>query len=64
MSKVFKLLDDVRTDEEGAPMVEYALLITLIALVAGVALYAVGSGVSTGFASVNSCLTSVNATSC
>lgn len=64
MVKLFKLLNEVRTDEAGAPMVEYALLVTLIALVAGVAVYAIGSGVSTKFTSVNTCLTSTNGSSC
>ena len=64
MVKMFKLLNAVRKDEEGAAMVEYALLVTLIALIAGAAVYAIGSGVSTKFTSVNTCLTSVNGTSC
>jgi len=64
MSNVIKLLENVRKDEEGAAMVEYALLVTLIALVAGATIYAVGSSVSTAYGSVNACLTSVNAASC
>jgi Flp pilus assembly pilin Flp len=64
MLKVFKLLDDVLRDEDGADMVEYALLVTLIALVAGVTIYAVGNSVSTAYGNVNACLTSVNATGC
>jgi pilus assembly protein Flp/PilA len=64
MVKMIQLLNAVRKDEEGATMVEYALLVTLIALVAGAAVYAIGSGVSTKFVSVNTCLTSTNGSAC
>jgi Flp pilus assembly pilin Flp len=64
MSKVFKLLCEVGKDEEGATMVEYAIMVTLVALVAGAAVYAIGSGVSTQFGSVNACLTSANGSGC
>ena len=64
MFKVFKLLNDVFKNEDGADMVEYALLVTLIALVAGVTIYAVGNSVSTAYGNVNACLTSVNAAGC
>jgi Flp pilus assembly pilin Flp len=64
MLKLFELINDVRKDEEGANFVEYAFLVTLIALVAGTAVHAVGSGVSTKFMSVNTCLTSGVGTSC
>jgi len=64
MLKIFKLITEVRKDEKGATMMEYALMVTLVSLIAGSAVYAVGSGVSTKFASVNTCLTSNNGTSC
>jgi Flp pilus assembly pilin Flp len=64
MLKLFELINDVRKDEGGANFVEYAFLVTLIALVAGTAVHAVGSGVSTKFMSVNTCLTSGVGTSC
>ncbi|HTV29465.1 MAG TPA: Flp family type IVb pilin [Xanthobacteraceae bacterium] len=64
MSKVFNLLNEVRKDEDGATMVEYAIMVTFVALVAGVAVYAIGSGVSTQFTSVNTCLTSTNGSAC
>ena len=64
MFKLFELINDVRKDEEGANFVEYAFLVTLIALVAGTAVHAMGSGVSTKFMSVNACLTSGVGTSC
>jgi pilus assembly protein Flp/PilA len=64
MSKMFKLLNEVRRDEEGAAMVEYILLVSLIALVAGAALYAVGTTISTKFANVVSCVSSTTGTGC
>jgi pilus assembly protein Flp/PilA len=64
MSQVFKLLNKVRKEEDGATMVEYAIMVTFVALVAGAAVYAIGSGVSTQFTSVNACLTSTNGTGC
>jgi pilus assembly protein Flp/PilA len=64
MSKLFKLLDRVRKEEEGAPMIEYALLICLIALVAGVALFALGTTVSTEYSNINNCITTLNSSGC
>jgi Flp pilus assembly pilin Flp len=40
--------------ERGAGMVEYGLLLGLIAIIAMVAVQAFGSGVSTKFSSINS----------
>ena len=34
MSKLFRLLNEVRKDEEGVTMVEYALLLGLISIAA------------------------------
>jgi len=63
MSMVLKVLNEVRKDEEGAPMIEYALLVSLIALVAGVALFALGSTVSGKYVSINTCLSTLNSAS-
>jgi pilus assembly protein Flp/PilA len=46
MSKMFKLLSEVLKDEEGAAMVEYALLVGLIAVVALIAVTGLGTAVS------------------
>ena len=43
-------------DETGASMVEYGLLLGLIAIIALVAVQAFGSGVSTQFSSINSAI--------
>lgn len=61
MSKVFKLLNEVRKDEEGAAMVEYALLVGLIAVVALVAVTALGTAVSSKFTTA---CTSLGGTGC
>ena len=45
-----------RTDERGASMVEYALLVALIAGVCIVAVTAIGTGAKTKFSSVSSSL--------
>ncbi len=42
------------TDERGAALVEYALLVALIAVAAIIALTALGTGVSSKFNQVNS----------
>ena len=42
------------TDERGASMVEYGLLLALIAIIALVAVQAFGTGVSAKFSSINS----------
>jgi Flp pilus assembly pilin Flp len=49
------LQDRLRTaPERGAGMVEYGLLVGLIAIIAMVAVKAFGSGVSSQFSSINS----------
>jgi pilus assembly protein Flp/PilA len=57
------LLERART-ERGASMVEYALLVGLIAVVAVVAIYALGQGISGLFSSANNCVAGLNSTSC
>jgi pilus assembly protein Flp/PilA len=46
MSKALKLINAVRKDEEGAALVEYALLIGLIAVVCIIAVTQLGQAVS------------------
>jgi len=63
MLKLLKLFDEVRKNEEGAPMIEYALLISLIALVAGVALFTLGTTVSGTYANITTCVSTLNSAS-
>ena len=61
MSKVLKLLDDVRKDEEGATMVEYAILVSLISVVAIGVITILGKVVNTSF---NTACASMNGGAC
>lgn len=56
MSKLFRLLNEVRKDEEGVTMVEYALLLGIISIAAIAAIVGVGSYVNTKFACASSAL--------
>ena len=49
MSKMFSLLDEVRKDEEGATMVEYAILVGLISVVSILFITNVGLNVKAVF---------------
>ena len=49
-----KMLDWAREDEKGASMVEYALLVVLIAIIAIVAVSIAGENVSTAFSNIAS----------
>lgn len=54
----------LRSDEEGAALVEYGLLVALIALVVVGALLTLGGSIDTFFGEVNTCVTTPNATNC
>lgn len=56
MNENKKITENAPEREEGASLVEYALLVALIAVVCLVALKAIGSQVSKSFSSVNSSL--------
>ena len=49
-----KILETVRTEEKGASMLEYALLVVLIAIIAIVAISIAGDNVSTAFSNIAS----------
>jgi pilus assembly protein Flp/PilA len=49
---MFHVLNSMRRDEEGATMVEYGLLVALIAIVALVAVQTLGINLSTLFSTV------------
>jgi pilus assembly protein Flp/PilA len=57
------LLERART-ERGASMVEYALLVGLIDVVAVVAIAALGGGIKGLFSNANTCVGSLTSTSC
>jgi pilus assembly protein Flp/PilA len=57
------MLQRVRT-ERGASMVEYALLVGLIAVVAVVAVSLLGNGISGLFSHASNCVGSLNTTDC
>jgi Flp pilus assembly pilin Flp len=61
MSKFFKLLNEVRKDEDGVTMVEYALLLGGISIVAIVAISAIGTAVNSNY---NTACTSLGGTNC
>jgi pilus assembly protein Flp/PilA len=57
MSKFVKLVNAVRKDEEGAAMVEYALLVGLIAVVCILVVTNLGQAVSSKLSAACSALT-------
>jgi len=57
------LLERART-ERGASMVEYALLVGLIAVVAVVAVSLLGKGIQGLFSNANSCVGTLTTTAC
>jgi pilus assembly protein Flp/PilA len=56
---MLQLINRLRRDERGAALVEYGLLIGLIAVICVVAVTAVGTDVSTLFSAVASDLASI-----
>jgi pilus assembly protein Flp/PilA len=53
-------LNDVRNDESGAALVEYALLVGLMAVAAAGAITALSGNLQTAFQHIGSHLTSIN----
>ena len=69
MNKLFKAIKNgavnVTRDEEGAQVVEYALIIAVVSIALVLALQALGGGSFTTFiARVTNCLTGTTAASC
>jgi pilus assembly protein Flp/PilA len=54
-----KLIDRFRREEEGAALVEYGMLVGLIAVICVVAVTALGTEVSTAFSSIAAALTTL-----
>ena len=63
MKRVMKVLHAFVREEEGATMIEYALLIALIAIVVAAALVTLGTTVKTKYSSVSDCV-STPSTNC
>ena len=59
VTKVFKLLNEVRKDEEGVTMAEYAILIGLIAVVSITVIQTVGTDILAVFTAVQTDLATV-----
>jgi pilus assembly protein Flp/PilA len=59
VTKVFKLLNEVRKDEAGLAMAEYAILLGLIAVVSIAAITIVGTQISILFGKVGTAITGV-----
>jgi pilus assembly protein Flp/PilA len=56
MKKIQNTVAAFIRDEDGATMIEYALLVALIAVVVAVALVTLGTTVKTKFTSVSTCV--------
>lgn len=56
-ARLFRIIDRVREDDRGASMVEYGLLVALIALVAIGGVTALGTKLSALFTQIGSSLT-------
>jgi pilus assembly protein Flp/PilA len=54
MSKVFRTIKSFVKDESGATMVEYALILALIAVACITAVTALGTGLTTQFGTITS----------
>lgn len=55
-----KVLENSKSDERGASLVEYALLVALIAVIAIIAIRGLGRQVSSSFSGIQSGMSSAN----
>lgn len=60
LAKITEMIAILQDEERGASMVEYALLVVLIAIIAIVAITLAGREVSEGFSSIASGLNGAN----
>ncbi len=56
---MFKMINSFRRDESGATMVEYGLLVALIALVVGLGAQIVGTQLSSMFSKIGSYVSAI-----
>jgi pilus assembly protein Flp/PilA len=64
MEKMKKMVTQFVRDEDGATMIEYALLVALIAVVVAVGLVTLGTAIKTKYSSVSTCVATPNASNC
>jgi pilus assembly protein Flp/PilA len=64
MKKIHATLAAFVRDEDGATMIEYALLVALIAVVVAAGLVTLGTAIKTKYSSVSTCVATPNATNC
>ena len=58
-SGMFTMIDRFRREEEGAALVEYGMLVGLIAVICVVAVTTLGTEVSTAFSAIASALSGI-----
>jgi pilus assembly protein Flp/PilA len=63
MKRFLDVVHEFVRDDDGATMIEYALLVALIAIVVAAALVTLGTAVKTKFSSVSDCVATPS-TSC
>jgi pilus assembly protein Flp/PilA len=63
MKRILDLVHAFAHDEDGATMIEYALLVALIAIVVAAGLVTLGTAIKTKYSSVSDCVTTP-ATAC
>lgn len=61
---MIKLIKNFYNDESGATMVEYALMVALIAVAVAATVYLLGGEMSKIFSEVKECVASPNSTNC
>jgi pilus assembly protein Flp/PilA len=64
MQKITTFVRSLANDESGATMVEYGLMVALIAVVAVGAVYAIGAQLDVQFTKIVACITAPSATTC
>jgi pilus assembly protein Flp/PilA len=64
MNRIRNVLRAFVTEEEGATMIEYALLVALIAVVVAVALVTLGTTIKTKYNNVSACVSAPTSVTC
>jgi len=64
MKKIHATLAAFVRDEDGATMIEYALLVALIAVIVAAGLVTLGTAVKTKYSSVSTCVATPTAANC